>query len=279
MTTGIELTNRFGENIFDMNNPVYYLTGSGAVADIDDVIAEGTAAAVTDGFSAGNALQFLRNAPHTVSMYSGRTQLAVSGGEYTEVLATYFLPHPILNLELSDMVFYDVSTYGLLVSYNMSFNGFSDTTPIGGFGVCEIEGGNASDYFTVGTKMPDPAPAPAAGIQLFDDSGVVTLFDSRQPLFSIFDHFIIDQQLIGALLEFGDGHIDLKLSESNATFYVCAPNLVSFKSWTGGAYTRLMIKKLDNSTLRLSGEFFGSAGAATGTVRTLTNDIIILVGK
>jgi len=180
-----------------------------------------------------------------------------------------------MNLIDGDLVFYDVSTYGMLMSYTMMSYGFADATPLGGFDVVEAEGGNALPYTVVSTRKPITSPPTNYGLQIFDAAGA-EMFDSRQNLFTIFDHFYIDRSVIQRIIETGI-YIDFDLSESHPDYKIASTNHVSFYSTTGGYRAQCMVKKLDNNTIRLSR--LDNAGSLTGTWRSLYQDTVIIVGR
>ena len=173
--------------------------------------------------------------------------------------------HPGLVLDTGDLIFYDVSTSGLLVSYLMMNHGYSDNTPNGGFGVCEVEGNANISFTVVSTREPVTSPPDGFGMQIFDASSN-RLFDSRQNLFEIYDHFWVDKNIMKKILT-ENLTFDLNLSESHSSYQISAPNHTSFITCSGGFTARVMIKKVDNDTIRLSRDDNG--GAETGDRRRL----------
>jgi len=279
MAYGIEILNEYGEVVLDMDRPTYYEYETGTTSTWDSLRTSGSSAATTDGYT--TQTHYERDGRYTTEVYSSpvaRSQVACETGTYTEVVASpkKALIHPEMNLQVGDIPFYDVSTYGLLCSYAMVHDGFSDTTPDGGIGICEVEGNNNIDYSLVSTREPTASPTDDFGMQLFDSSGTKT-FDSRQNQFTIYDHYYVSQDIMYQVLLF-DLTININLSESHSDFKVAAFNHLSQVTWTGGARFQPMIKKVDNDTISISRYNSGTA-TETGTYRSSEYDTIIIIGR
>jgi len=280
MAYGVQVFNKFGEEVVDMTKPHLYAYQTGTTKTWLALHNESAAAISAAGLtldtyivdSGGFGDQVFSQA-----YTGGRTLVASPSGTYTNVLTSPALTmaHPTMNLIEGDLVFYDVATYGLLMSYNMVFYGFTDLTPTGGVGLLETEGMNNIGYTIMSTREPVASPATNYGMQLFDASGS-RVFDSRQDIFTIFDHFYVDQSIFQRVIENGIS-IDLSLSESHTDFRVAAPNHTSFYSYEGGYRAQAMIKKVSSSTIRIS--HVNNGGAQTGTTRSLYQDTVIIIGR
>jgi len=275
MAYGLQVYNKFGEDVLEMDKNHLYAYQTGTTKLWRTVRLEGQYAAAAAGPPAGQYIVYAGF--YTAEIDDLRTHVATSVGTYTQVSTSPVLTlvHPTLNLIDGDLVFYDTATYGLLMSYQLMLNGYTDLTPLGGFGVCETEGGNDVGYTIMSTREPVATPTEGYGLQLFDAAGG-RIFDSRQDLFTIFDHFYVSAQVMQRVIENGVS-VDLDLSETHTSFRIAAPNHVSFKSYTGGYRAQAMIKQVDGNTIRIS--HIDNGGAQTGVWRTLYQDTVIIIGR
>jgi len=276
MAYGILVNNEYGEEVLEIGFPTLYAYSTGTTVTWDSLRATGISDATTAGY--GTLAHYERDGQYTIELYTtaARSQVACETASYTEVYAGKALVHPLMNLQVGDMPFYDVSTYGLLASYCMVHDGFVDSTPTGGIGICEVEGDNHIGYTIASVREPVATPTENYGVQLFDAAGNRT-FDSRQDHFTIYDHFYVSKELVARIMS-GDITINLNLSETHTTFLVAAFNHCSIASYTGGARYQMMIKKVDSDTLSLSRHNAGTS-TETGTYRIATYDTIIVVGR
>ncbi len=278
MAYGINVYNEYGETVLDMAYPTYYAFEAGSTVTWDSLRTAGINAATAAGYT--THAHYNRDGYYTteISTTVARSQVACGTGTYTLVTTgpNKALIHPEMNLQEGDIPFYDISTYGLLCAYAMIHNGFSDSTPDGGIGICEVEGNNSIGYTIASTRKPIPSPSDDFGLQLFNAAGGVT-FDSRQDLFSIYDHFYISKEILTKVIQFGLT-MNLNLSESHADFKVAAFNHISQLTFTGGARYLPMIKKVDNDTISISRYNAGTA-TESGTFRILVQDMIIIIGR
>jgi hypothetical protein len=275
MAYGINVYNEYGEEVLEMAFPTLYNYAAGSTTTWESLRATGISDATTAGY--GTLAHYERDGAYTTELYTtaARSQVACEVPSYTEVSTGKALIHPEMNLQVGDIPFYDVGTYGLLTSYCMLHDGFSDSTPAGGIGICEIEGNNSVAYVIASNREPI-TPTEAYGVQLFDSSAART-FDSRQPHFAIYDHFYVSKAIMELVIE-RDVTINLNLSESHTDFKVAAFNHLSQATWTGGARFQPMIKKVDSDTISISRNNAGTS-TETGTYRLSSYDTIIIVGR
>jgi len=277
MAYGLDIKNKFGDVVLDSTEQHMYEHSTGVTKDLNALLLDGDNAATAAGWSL--ATFGVRHTVFGAGLYTteqrGGTQITSPVGTFTDVGAGAVLTHPTFTLVPGDLVFYDVSTQGILDSQLLFSDGYTDTTPNGvGYGAVTTELGTPINYTVLSSRKPVAAPTEAYGLKLFNASGVET-FDSRQPQFTIFDHFYVSQTIITLLL-IGAGPFDLHLSEAHANYRVALPSHLSFESWTGGYVSRIMVKKLDASTLRIS--LRSNGGSKTGTSRVYALDTAIILG-
>jgi hypothetical protein len=268
------ITNASGDQVIEFKKTLY-VKESGLTKDYDTIYTE----ARTDGTAKGVSYSF----PHVRNIigYSplmGRilglvTQVASQSGTCYEIGSGHGLYMPTMNMEPSDTVFYQVSDTGLL-THTEHLLDFPDG-PVGGFCSANTEGDAHIPYKIVSTDLPGFTPDPGFHVLVNDDAGVL-VFDSRYPLFSVFQTEIVAQSVVADIMDNNTTH-DITLTKSAPDCYIACPFLITFSSWSGGGLRFLRIKQINDTTLRLSRVTVNAS--TSGTPRQFAQDLLIFIGR
>ena len=269
------ITNTQGDQVIEFKKTLY-VKEEGLTRSNHDLWLE----AKTDGTARGVSYSFphsrvIGDALYRVATSSGAIQVASQSGTCYLVGTGHGLFMPTMNMEPTDTVFYRVDTVGLH-SHTEHLLDFPDG-PVGGYCSANTQGDAAIPYKIVSTDLPGFTPDPGFHLQVNDDAGDL-VFDSRYPLFSVFQTEVVPQSVVADIMD-NNTSFDITLRKSAPGCYVACPFLFTFNSWGGGGsgFQMLMIKQINATTLRLSRATI-TAGT-TGTPRQFTQDLLIFIGR
>lgn len=310
MAYGIKVLNAVGEEVLDLNK-VYYTKEEGTTKTLESAIidsknsigypvnsVQGSYYATrshTLGF--GNPLNLYGNAsyfPDYSLMVLSQKMDAATRVCFTGVAAPipltpgpdrYFFGNKF-NMAYSDLIFYDVSTYGLNQSITVFAKDFpfAQDLPNAGFAVCKTQSGMNIPYKIVSTEVPTYSGADTYGVKVNNSSGN-NLFDSRKDTFTIYDHVYVDKYIIEEVMLTGS-HFDITLREPVPNFLICPSNFSNFDTVSNTSTSSYIktpqLKKINDSTLRIQQsepQHRAVTNYPTGTKRTYFQDTVILIGK
>lgn len=181
-----------------------------------------------------------------------------------------FLPD-LSRLTLTDTVFYQVGTRRLYQhnEYIVDLPGF----PLGMFSVAKTAGGARLPYRVASTEPPAMVADTDYGMQVRNAAGEVT-FDSRYPLFSVVEAFLIKDAAINDILFDNETRV-LTLRKPMPNCWISAPFLSSYHIQSDLDTYVVEINQTANDQITLS----RAKIADNPTPRTFTQDLILYVGR
>jgi hypothetical protein len=281
MTHGFEAFNYNEERILDYNKALY-ISEQGTTRLRADLDADSESAAASQGFN--NSFATRRRVVLTGSNRFGGihgnsetgTSCATSAGTCYGVNGKAVLI-PLLNMGREDTSFYKISSKGLLThnEFHFDFPGI----PQKGFASINSEDGVPLPYRIVSPNRPVTTPTDSHGMQVFDSTGNL-VFDSRQPIFTIFQVELISQTIVKNILDNGASHtITLKKAAPNC--WVATPFLSSFKSFAGSGDYKLfrpLIKQTNSTTITITRNQAGP-GRANSFYRSFDHPIVLFIAR
>lgn len=286
MAYGIEIFNVDGLKVLDFERTLYVKDTGNLVAGNADYYLPAVTAYPTARRMAG-PLDYPMNYPAQFAFAAGATARYVietrvpwAGFEHVNSGGTDYV-YPVMNMTPGDLIFCRVDTWGMYTQWNAYLDraGFGS---VRGTSCINTEGNNALPFIHASPNPPAGALSEQYGVQLFDAAGQ-SVFDSRRPIFSVFQAVLVSGASLSNLISTGTP-IDITLNKSTPGAYVAAPYMSSFFSVTPGAGSTwllqsAMLKQTSATNLRLTRETLLTHATPSGTTRSFSQDLFILIGR